>query len=836
MNSPETYYKDPRFEMTIIGRTVVRVFSSIVYIILTAIALIFILSGIEWLSWSAALIALFLFEKLTRHNHSDRQIGDGKEVERINLAQYITPRANRLIYAVYDKSLLVGGNFFLQCFKNIIDEPEVRELFERLNIPIKEVEQKCETYLKETASEKNEKEDLNAKVKRLVQAAFESARQDKSPTIDISELLSGLSVLEESKIQRLLSIFNIEKEDIGKVIIFTRFRRKFQKITVPHLLSGFRHHEHKIRHRIMNRAWTARPTPTLDAVGRDITDEAHAGRAGFLIGHEKEYRRLIDILANIEKPRAILIGEPTIGKETIVEHCALEIVADKIPQELFDKRIVALDIRRLVTGANQDEIRKRVSVVCEEIVRAGNIVLYIPDMHNLVKINVDTALSLADLLLPLIEESRIQTISTTTKEGYKEFLEQRTSIPSSFEMIEVEEISEADAIKILIYQSLVIEKQYKCFITYKAIKNAVALARRYENDRPLPQSAIGLLLETVTDLRNKDEYRVTAEAVAETVERRTGIPVSGTKEGEARKLLNLEEQIHKSVIGQDEAVKAVANALREYRSGLKGKDRPIASFLFVGPTGVGKTELAKALAKNQFGSEEAMLRFDMTEYQEQKSIERLIGSPDGKTTGLLTDAVRERPYSLILLDEFEKANPELVNVFLQVFDDGRLTDSHGRTIGFENAIIIATSNAHSELIKTEIERDIPMKDITEKVKERLTDYFRPELLNRLSGIIVFKTLSRDEVKQIAKLAIVEIQEILALTQHATLEVNDVVIEKIAGWGFDPVYGARPLRRVVEEKIKNPLSEIILKGQLRNGAKINAELREEDIQLKIENQD
>jgi len=346
----------------------------------------------------------------------------------------------------------------------------------------------------------------------------------------------------------------------------------------------------------------------------------------------------------------------------------------------------------------------------------------------------------------------------------------------------------------------------------------------------LPLSAVNLLKETVASAVRRRDKLVSSEDVINVAQMRVNIPLQAAGGAEAAKLLNLEQYIHKQLINQEGAVKAVAEALREYRTGLGRKGGPIGTFLFVGPTGVGKTELSKILAKVQFGSEEAMIRFDMSEYQDKQSFFQFIGSPDGASAGILTDRIREKPYSLILLDEFEKAHPDILNLFLQVFDDGRLTDNLGRVVNFENTIIIATSNAHSDFIKSEIESGKDMEVVSTELKKKLTSVFKPELLNRFSGIIIFKNLSEEDILKIARLQLTAFAESVKSSQSIFLSFTEPVLKKIAELGYDPVFGARPLRQVISGQLKDPLSKMILSGAASRGSKIQVDLSGDEIKL------
>ena len=447
----------------------------------------------------------------------------------------------------------------------------------------------------------------------------------------------------------------------------------------------------------------------------------------------------------------------------------------------------------------------------------------------MVKTSGQLRLSAVDILMPAIKSNAFSVIGATYPREFKQFLEPNNDFISTFEVIRVQEIKEEEAVKFLVFNGIILEQQYKIVISFAAIKEAVKLARKYFRQKLLPGSAEDLLKEALADAVDKGNKLLTGDNVIEIAQRKINIPLQAVGKGEAEKLLNLEEVIHQRLIDQEEAVSAVARSLREYRSGLSRKGGPIANFLFVGPTGVGKTELAKILTKIQFGASEAMVRFDMSEYQNKESLYRFIGSPDGSAGGTLTDAILEKPYGLILLDEFEKAHPDILNLFLQVFDDGRLTDSLGRVVDFQNTIIIATSNAQSNFIKEEIEKGLAMKEISEGLKKKLTEVFRPELLNRFSSIIVFRNLSQEHIKAIAAIQLKDLAA-TAAEQGINLSFDESAVAKVAELGYDPVFGARPLRNVISEKLRSALAEKILKEEIVKGSSAKAVFQDNQFQF------
>ena len=525
------------------------------------------------------------------------------------------------------------------------------------------------------------------------------------------------------------------------------------------------------------------------------------------------------MLSRPGRPNVLLVGDPGSGKSTLTAHLAFQIIKDRVPDQLFDKRLVKLDVGGLVAGAEEGDLQNRVKRIIEEIVRAGNIILYIPDIHNLLKTSGQMRMSAADMLIPAIKSSAFSVIGATYPREFKQYIETNNDFVSAFEVVKVQEISENDAVRFLVYESLILERQYKIIISFSAIKQAVELAHKYFRQKLLPASAEDLLKEVLADVAEKKKKILTADDVIAVAEKKVNVPIHKAGKAEAEKLLNLEDLIHRQLVDQEEAVKAVSRALREYRSGLSRKGGPIAAFLFVGPTGVGKTELSKILAKIQFGSSEMMVRLDMSEYQDKGSIMRLIGSSDGSISGSLTSAIMDKPYSLVLLDEFEKAHPDILNLFLQVFDDGRLTDNLGRVANFQNTIIIATSNAHSEFIKSEIEKGQNAKGISEQLKKKLTDYFKPELLNRFSGIIVFGSLLPQDIEAITRFQLKELSATLGESQGIGLQFEEAAVKEIARLGYDPVFGARPLRGVISEKLRSVLAEKILNGEVSRGTTV-----------------
>lgn len=839
--APTFYFYDPRLQMSHLGRLSVRVVFYATYGILIAACVTFLISDISWIFWSGVLLLLVLADRMKHFGQADRSLRS-RISGNINLASYLSPASFSILEYAYERSLFVGGNFYLFTLKKLLERKDINEGLGRMDLNTDEVSAKVDELLNQSLEDKkylpdgdDQKNRLIAEIEKIVGLAHKQAKTADNRFIEPKDIFAALSYCESSAVLRVLQLFSIDPGDLQNALIFSRYKETFGFLKrLPSTLGGFVYRPYKIRHRIMNRAWSSRPTPILDQYSEDLTDYARLEQVGFLVGHEQEYDRMLDVLSRTSKPNVMLVGDPGSGKETLVNHLAYKITKDEVPAELFDKRLVLLRVGGLMAGAGAGgEIQARVAKIIEEIIQAGNIILYIPDIHNLIKTSGKTGINAADIFLPAFASGAFSVIGATHPKEYKQTIEQQIDFAKVFDNINVPEISVDDAMKLLVYGSIILEKQYRIKITFGAIKQAVLLSSKYFREKLLPSSAEDLLKEALSDAKDKSDKVLNIDDVIDIAQRRVNIPLRQAKEEEAKKLLNMEDLIHKRLVDQEEAVKAVSRALREYRSGLSRKGGPIATFLFVGPTGVGKTELSKILAGIQFGSNDAMIRFDMSEYQDKQSIFRFIGSPDGNVSGALTDAVLKKPYSLVLLDEFEKAHPDILNLFLQVFDDGRLTDNMGRVADFQNTIIIATSNANSNFIKESLEAGKNMGEVSDALKKKLTEYFRPELINRFSGIIVFKSLSKEDTVAVAGILLKDLISDVNSNQGIHLEFSEDAVKKISEWGYDPVFGARPLRGVISDKVRSVLAEKILKGEIARGGNIRVEFENDNLNFYVD---
>jgi ATP-dependent Clp protease ATP-binding subunit ClpC len=727
---------------------------------------------------------------------------------------------------------------------------------------------------------------LTTKAKRVLELAIDEARQLGHTYIGTEHLLLGLLREGEGVAAKVLDSFGVtlEKARAEVTKMSTQSTAKNRMVRPP----------------------SASRTPTLDQVSHDLTAAARADKLDPVIGREKEIERLIQILSRRTKNNPALIGEPGVGKTAIVEGLAHRIIDGDVPETLENKRVVALDIASVVAGTKyRGEFEERLKKVIEEIKNAGNCIVFIDEFHTMMGAGAaEGAVDAANILKPSLARGELQCIGATTLDDYRKHIERDSALERRFQPILVEEPSVEEALDILRGVKGRYEEHHQLTINDEALKSAVTFATRYIPDRFLPDKAIDLIDEAASRVRIKyyakpvelkklkqeeEQFRkskeealesqqydtaadmrqheietgdkikeleeitaekqqlekpeVTPENIAEVVAMWTGIPVVQIAEDETERLLHMEEELHKRIVGQEEAITTISKAVRRARAGLKDPRHPIGNFVFLGPTGVGKTELARALAEFMFGNEDSLVRIDMSEFMEKFAVSRLVGAPPGyvgfEEGGQLTEAVRRKSYCCILLDEIEKAHPDVFNILLQIFDDGHLTDAKGRRVDFRNSIIIMTSNIGAELIRKGHGIGFASRSDEAKLQQQSYDNmkdkllgevkksFKPEFLNRIDSVVVFHPLNKEQIREIVDLMLANVTKQLS-EKEIKLRVSDEAKDFLGKKGYDEVYGARPLRRVIQDMLEDRISEDILRGNFKAGDVISVDLEEDSI--------
>ncbi len=764
----------------------------------------------------------------------------------------------------------------------------VGDILGGLGVDVEKVRQEVEAVLEKLPKATYETGQVYAtpRIANLLKRAGDEADRLKDEFIGTEHLLIAIAGEEKGEAANILKRFGVDQEKVYRVL---------QEIRGGHRVTD---------------AQAEKRYRSLKKYGRDLTELAKEGKLDPVIGREDEIKRVMQILVRRTKNNPVIVGDAGVGKTAIAEGLAQKIVADDVPDSLKGKKVIVLDMGALVAGSKfRGEFEERLKAVMDEVRQAkGEIILFIDEIHNVVGAGAaEGAIDAGNMLKPALAHGELQCIGATTLDEYRRFIEKDKALERRLQPVFVSEPTVEATIEMLKGLRPRYEAHHKVKISDEALEAAARLSQRYISDRYLPDKAIDLIDEAASKiridtesapsevksleqklkqlaneeeaasqrqdyersaqlrserLRLEEEYNraksewlkgekidevVDEEDIAQLISKWTGIPVSQMLEGEAEKLLHMEERLHERLVNQDEAVSAISEAIRRSRAGLKDPRRPIGSFIFLGPTGVGKTELARTLAKFLFDDENAMVRLDMSEYQERHTVSRLIGAPPGyvgyEEGGQLTEAVRRRPYRVVLLDEIEKAHPEVFNSLLQILDDGRLTDGHGRTVDFKNTVVIMTSNVGVELIRREMgigfaakkEEAKSQKQAYEAMKEKvlaeMKKTFRPEFINRIDEIIVFHQLTEEQLGSIVELMVKDLKGRLA-ERKLNLELTEAAKSWLVKQGYDPVYGARPLRRAIERYVENPLSAKILQGEFADGDSVLVDVGEKGLTFSL----
>jgi ATP-dependent Clp protease ATP-binding subunit ClpC len=802
--------------------------------------------------------------------------------------EHFTSQAIRVIMLAQEEARRLGHNFVgtEQILLGLIGEGNgvAAKVLSDMGVTLKDARREVEKIIGRGSGFVPPEIPFTPKVKSLFEQAFKEARTLGNNYISTEHLLLGLTEAGEGVAAKVLQNLGIELKDMRTAVI----RRLGEDVAVAPGASG------------SSGSRRNQQQPMLEEFGKNLTKMAQEGKLDPVVGREKEIERTVQVLGRRTKNNPVLIGEPGVGKTAIAEGLAQRIVNQDVPEILQGKQVISLDMGSVVAGTRfRGDFEERLKKIMEEIRSSGNIILVIDEIHTLVGAGgVEGGMDAANIMKPALARGELQCVGATTLDEYRQHIERDAALERRFQPIKVGEPSVEETVQILTGLRSIYEQHHRVTISDDALKAAAVLSDRYISDRFLPDKAIDLIDEAGSRVRLRNSQHSTSreikrellqvnkqkeesvrlqdfdkagtlrdkelelegqlqaesndyvnnlivgeEDIAQIVASWTGVPVNKLTESESEMLLHLEDTLHQRLIGQEQAVTAVSKAIRRARVGLKNPNRPIASFIFSGPTGVGKTELAKSLAAYFFGAEDAMIRLDMSEYMERHTVSKLIGSPPGYVGydegGQLTEAVRRKPYSVILFDEIEKAHPDVFNMLLQLLDDGHVTDAKGRKVDFKNTLIILTSNIGSKVIEKgggglgfqfDNAADASYNRIKNLVNEELKAFFRPEFLNRLDDVIVFTQLNKEEVKQIADIMLKEVGNRLK-EKGINLEVTERFKDRVVQEGYDPSYGARPLRRAIMRLLEDSLAEAMLGGQIGDGDSAVVDV-DDDGQIKV----
>jgi ATP-dependent Clp protease ATP-binding subunit ClpC len=766
--------------------------------------------------WVSLIFTMFLFYKVKRNRFDIEKVVNSSSFD--NKKEKLTEKNIYNVLSRDVKKLLIGAWFLskkskskfitpLHLFLALLKYESVKLIFGRLGINQDSFKQKIERLIEERG---DSREKVLSDFETTMFSAYLLAHKTMSAHIEISHVLTALGLSNEDVVELFLDS-GVGVDQVSNVITWVKLKDDLRN----------RYKRYKARSIFkpkgaMNRSMTAIATPFLDRFSQDMTYLAKMGYLELNVARDNKIEEIYRIIETGNNG-VILVGQPGVGKDSVIEGLANRMAAEEVPKHLQDKRLISLSLSSLVSKSSvEGQVENNLLRVMNEVARSGNIILIIQDIHNIVGVtsagteNID----LSEVLADVIAKYNVMIISTTTPSDYTKYLE-RNPLSTNLLKVDLPEPNFNETVQILEAKTFSIEGKYNIYFSYQSIERIVKLTSNYIHDRFQPSKSIKILEEVAVMVRKAKgkNHLVTAEDVSKIISEKVNIPLGDVSASESDKLMNLEELIHKRIIGQHEAVKMVSSALRRARAELRDESKPITNLLFLGPTGVGKTELAKTVSQIFFNSEEDMIRLDMSEYQEKTSLARLIGIEGSTDGGVLTESIRKNPFSLLLLDEIEKAHPDILNIFLQVMDDGRLTDSSGRTVDFSNCIIIATSNAAAFYIQDQVALGTALEKIKQDLlQNELRSNFRPEFLNRFNGIVLFKPLEPKEIEQIAVLMLRKVTKRLD-KKGIHFSASDTAIKELAEIGFSKEFGARPLARAIQQRVDDSLANFLLTGKI-----------------------
>ncbi len=784
--------------------------------------------GHPWISffWMGALAGLFTIYRVMRassqrhHIHrlrysdqSDAQVVNASwedivkgSIKKINVAEII----DTTVETILEQTFLLGKKFqnsrltSLHVFAvAIFCSNSVANVISRLGIPMEKLTEGITRQLNNLEKGSGEPVIDTELMEIMIQAYISAATVGRQKITALDLIIPCFD--HNEKLAEFLYELEVDRDKLYNTVLWFQFSQT--------LVDNYERYKKMARFKPssnMDRAYTALATPLLDHFSYDWTLAAKWGRVDICVERETEIGKIFNLVEKNQNGM-ILVGPFGVGKTTVIGGIAEQMVLESVPKQWQDKRLIEVDLARLLGGLSPDEAEERFLNIIIEISRARNIILYIKDLEKIMGLGSGEkqSLDMASVLADALSRGQLYCLASATDENYKKYIEQ-SQLGNMMTKIEINEPEVNTAIRMVESKIPFIESKYGVYFSYNSVAEVVELTARYLHDSYLPAKAISVLESVAVIAARQPDKVVDREAVAQAVTDLTHIPVTKLTTDESQVLLNLETKLHERVIGQDEAVTMVSAALRRARVEMRDTKRPIANFLFLGPTGVGKTELAKAVAAIYFGREEYMVRVDMSEYQNEDSVNKMIGSPEG-VSGYLTEAVRRMPFTLILLDEIEKAHPDILNLFLQVMDDGRLTDGQGKTVDFSNSIIIATSNIGSVMIREAVKQQTDLTTLkNELINNELVKVMRPELINRFDGVVIFKPLDEAAIVAIAKLLLKKVEEMVTAKGY-NFSISDNAIKALTTLGFQPEYGARPMRRVIQERVEDTITTTLLEG-------------------------